>query len=267
MIVDLQGGAVRFLAGGSPAELRALGGLPELAEVPPAEVWRHWALEEERTLAWGRLRSIPDATCGDAWVLGLRTGPGPAGLFGNDHLTDIVARVEETFGPRPLRWEPLTQLQWERARLAPADGVTREVGPPPRRADALDTYVPGVAYGRLRTVPPDQLEELDASGQLSPRDLLLTRSAPAELATPVGALLTVGRQGPLSHVNLLLAGRGAPSAYAPGAWSGLAARDGELVGMDVSPAGVVTWPATEEEAATWWDRTRPGGPGWGRPRR
>ena len=88
--------------------------------------------------------------------------------------------------------------QYEASRM---DVVFWEDLSPRTRVDFLN---PGVGFGRLRVMDPDDRPH--------PREVVIYETVPNELPRVAGVITTV-RQTPLSHVNLRAAQDGIPNAY------------------------------------------------------
>lgn len=105
----------------------------------------------------------------------------------------------------------------------------------------------GVSYGRLRVVDgaPDP-------ATVKPTDILLLRRAPDDLPFCAG-LVTDAYQPFLSHVSILLDGRGTPNMSLRGAMDDteLRALDGKLVRLEVEAQDYDIRAATEDEYRQW----------------
>lgn len=148
----------------------------------------------------------------------------------------------------------------------------------------LSVLNPGVAFGELALVKgdgaqlnqepvfdedghfvePDFLEDtgtLDLTSSLSPRHIVIFEEVP-DRVPPVGGIITLEGQTPLSHVNLLAVNRGTPNAASvlglnsiPGFKPQLV---GKLVKFTANADGSVQLEATDpKQAEAWFKRERP----------
>lgn len=109
---------------------------------------------------------------------------------------------------------------------------------------------PGLAYGTLLRVTPEELE----ARVVSFRDVLLLTRLPNELPL-VGGTLSEELQTPLAHVNLAARARGTPNLALPDASTDprVAPLLGELVRFEVTNAGFSLEPAELAEAEAFWE--------------
>ena len=109
---------------------------------------------------------------------------------------------------------------------------------------------PGVAYGTLRLVTPEQLPD----AVLSFRDLLVLTRLPNDLPL-VGGTITEELQTPLAHVNVAARARGTPNLALRNAASDprISPFLDQLVRFEVTPDGFSMRTATLEEAQAYWD--------------
>lgn len=119
-------------------------------------------------------------------------------------------------------------------------------------------YSVGTAYGHVRLLTAAQVEQMSAAGQLSWQDILVIDGVPRFLESVVSAIITSGRQGELSHVNVRASRRGTPNAYIKDPFDVFAPFDGQLVRIKME---TVTYEgpeaATLVDAQAWWDAHRP----------
>jgi pyruvate,water dikinase len=123
------------------------------------------------------------------------------------------------------------------------------------RASAHEQVLnPGVAYGTLRDVTPEQLERM----AVSYRDILVLRRLPNDLPL-VGGTLSEELQTPLAHVNVAARARGTPNAALVGATSDprVAPWLGTLVRYEVTPSGFTLEAADSGEADAFWRSRAP----------
>jgi len=119
---------------------------------------------------------------------------------------------------------------------------------------SLQLLNPGVAYGLLRVMSPEELERSVVSFQ----DVLLLTRLPNELPI-VGGCITEELQTPLAHVNVAARSRGTPNMALRGARGDprVAPHIGELVRLEVSAGAFSLRAATLEEATAYWDSRAP----------
>lgn len=77
-------------------------------------------------------------------------------------------------------------------------------------------YSTGWALGRLRYVPPDQIDAAYAAGELKAEDILLTDSVPAEVPYVAG-IVSLSPSTPNAHTAILATSFGIPFVYLSGA--------------------------------------------------
>lgn len=151
-------------------------------------------------------------------------------------------------------------------------------------AETLSVLNPGVAFGELTLVKgdgsglseqpvfdedghfvePDFLEDtgaFDLTSVLSPRHIAVFEEVP-DRVPPVGGIITLEGQTPLSHVNLLAVNRGTPNASTVLGLSSIPGFNPELVGKLVkftaSEGGQARLEAADpDEAEAWFSRERP----------
>ena len=134
--------------------------------------------------------------------------------------------------------------QYEASRI---DVVFWEDLSPPTRVDLLN---PGVGYGQLRIMDPDDRPH--------PRDVVIYETVPNELPRVAGIITTV-RQTPLSHVNLRAAQDGVPNAYVRDVLKdpAVAALEGGFVRYEVTATGWSLRAATPGEVDEHYESSRP----------
>ncbi len=108
---------------------------------------------------------------------------------------------------------------------------------------------PGVAFGTLRRLSPEEL----ANTPVSFRDILLLPRLPNELPI-VGGTITEERQTPLAHVNVAARNRGTPNLSLINATndSRVAGLIGKLVRFEIKGGTFTLASATIEQAETYW---------------
>lgn len=116
-------------------------------------------------------------------------------------------------------------------------------------AVALQALHPGVAYGTLKRMTPEQL----ASSVVSFRDILVLTRLPNELPL-VGGTITEELQTPLAHVNVAARARGTPNLAYPAASNDTAIDTliGKLVRFEVKDGAYSLREATLAEAEAFW---------------
>ncbi len=109
---------------------------------------------------------------------------------------------------------------------------------------------PGLAYGRLKLLTPEELER----EVVSYTDILVLPRLPARLPL-VGGTITGELQTPLAHVNLAARTRGTPNVAVPGVEEDprVAHLVGELVRFEVTDHGFTLEESTEEEVRRFWE--------------
>jgi hypothetical protein len=113
---------------------------------------------------------------------------------------------------------------------------------------------PGLAYGTLRRLSPEDLTETVVSRS----DILLLTRLPNELPI-VGGTLTEELQTPLAHVNLAARTRGTPNVALPSANQDPRVRPfiNQLVRYEVTDEGFTIKAATLDEAQAFWVSRQP----------
>lgn len=204
------------------------------------------------------------------WAGGLRAFGDAQGraVYGFDLYTDSadadeLPRLEEVravcralgraFRRRPLAYSP-TQPEAVRAAAAWPPLDCPLAFPQPAPDPGYTAYTVGEAYGTVRILSVDQLDQAVLSWQ----DIVVLDRAPTDLAQVVGAVLTGSAQGELSHLAVRSSRRGTPNAYLARAPERLRSLEGHLVRLTVSRAG---WQVKADvdpvEAQAFWARIRP----------
>ena len=120
-----------------------------------------------------------------------------------------------------------------------------------------EPYTRAVGYGRVRILDAAEFEAANAVGQISFQDILVLDRAPRDIEGVVGGIITGERQSELSHVAIRTARRGTPNAFVADATLELLPYADRLVRLEVRESELVLGPATPEEAAAWWEASRP----------
>ena len=225
---------------------------------------------DDRTAMAGSVIYYPDLTLSSASLGGEMAAPFTIEFFPSDNLTVELALIahrliEECLGlaslggpDRRLCYLPAASVQ--ETELAQHTGLFDSQGAAWLYRTELYGAItrqllnPGVAYGTLRLMTPEQL----ATEVVSYQDILLLTRLPSDLPL-VGGTITEELQTPLAHVNVAARARGTPNMALIRA--SLDARIephiGGLVRFEVTPVGFTLAPATLEEARDFWDALIP----------
>ncbi len=219
--------------------------------------------EARRQLA-GTLEFFPELTLESRAFGGALTRPVALEFFPSDDLSpELVLRahrlLEERLGTaldagdRRLVYVPAGNVQEQELAASEAEFAARDA----LFSDHLELYSgleqqilnPGLAYGTLLRVTPEELEQRVVSF----RELLVLTRLPNELPL-VGGTITEELQTPLAHVNLAARARGTPNLSLMGAGSDprVAPLLGKLVRFEVTKTGFSLEEATLEEAEEFW---------------
>ncbi len=211
-----------------------------------------------RRLLAGGLRSFGAADGTPVYGFDVFTADGePAELLTLPETLTLYRRLARAFHRRPLVYAP---TQPEAIALArtwrhPGLPIGFPASPPPATFEA---YTTGIAYGTVRRLTLDALASAVAGGALGWQDLVVLDRVPTDVDVVVAGVVTGGRQGPLSHLNVRLARRGTPNAFVADAHAAFAAHDGRLVRLEVDGAGYRVVPDVPlDEATAWWAAHRP----------
>lgn len=117
----------------------------------------------------------------------------------------------------------------------------------------LQVMNPGIAYGTLRRLTPEQLP----TAIVSWTDILLLTRLPNALPI-VGGTLVEELQTPLAHVNVAAHTRGLPNVSLLGASTDPRVQPylGQLVRFEAKDGDFTIKPATLQEAKAWWQNTK-----------
>ena len=193
------------------------------------------------------------------------TAPVVLEFFPNDDLTPdqamLAARLLAERMPflgldgmaSRLVYLPAGEVQ--EGQAAEADATFARTGTPWARRDqlygnsALQVLNPGLAYGTLKRLSPEELETTVVSFQ----DVLVLTRLPLELPL-VGGTLTEERQTPLAHVNVAARTRGTPNISLKNASTDPRVQPllGRLVRFEVTDGGFTLTEATLDEAEDFW---------------
>jgi len=157
--------------------------------------------------------------------------------------------------PDPTQWALRPQDSKQVAKMQAIEGTLPIVDMnAPFRGVTFQPLVPTVGYGTLRFVESDAI----ASTALSPHDILVTNQVPYAIPLLAG-LITEAFQTPLSHVNVLSRGRGAPNMALLHAHEDarLAPLFGKLVRLDVRGSDFTITAAEPAEALAFWEAHKP----------
>ncbi|MBT9560887.1 MAG: hypothetical protein IV100_32985 [Myxococcales bacterium] len=118
----------------------------------------------------------------------------------------------------------------------------------------LQAMNPGVAYGTLVAVTPEQLLQGPDRVLVSSTDIVLLSRLPNDLPLVAGCI-TEELQTPLAHVNVAAHARGTPNLALPGAGTDprVAPFLGKLVRFEVAPGAFTLAEATLSEAQAFWE--------------
>ncbi len=113
---------------------------------------------------------------------------------------------------------------------------------------------PGLAYGTLRLVSPEDLQHT----VLAFEDIVVLTRLPNDLPL-VGGTITAELQTPLAHVNLAARARGTPNLALRGADGDprIAPLIGHMVRFEVTTSGFTLSEASEDEAREYWNTLAP----------
>jgi pyruvate,water dikinase len=196
--------------------------------------------------------------------------PWTLSFFSSDDITPEQVRVAHR-----LVEERLTCLSWrgrtQRLVYLPAGSLQEQQAREDSRAFARQGIAwidhgalfegisrqalnPGVAFGTLRRMTPEEL----AQSVVSFRDVLLLTRLPNQLPI-VGGTITEEFQTPLSHVNVAARTRGTPNLAYPGAFQdpSVAQLIGKLVRFAVADGDFSIREATSAEAEESWQARSP----------
>ncbi len=201
---------------------------------------------------------------------GTLTAPYAIGFFPNDELTpqeagNVARMVEETLGLAALDggesrvvYLPAGQVQEDQAR-ADADPLKARDEPWVARSElwgqtSLQVLNPGLAYGTLRHLTPDDL----ATQIVSFTDVLILTDLPNDLPI-VGGTITEQLQTPLAHVNVAAHSRGTPNIALPGAGTDprVAPLIGKMVRFEAKGGTFTLAEATLADAEAFWASRHP----------
>lgn len=180
-----------------------------------------------------------------------------AELLTMEEVATVEATLRDTFTLAKLCFVPDSDEAQERARswvdppfsiyfLEPDDDVVYEA------------YTTGTTIGRVRLLGADEAESLSATGALSWQDIVVLDGVPAFLESVVSGIVTGGRQGELSHLNVRAARRGTPNVFVRDAHEAFGPFEGQLVRIAFGTFAYETpEPVDGAEAEAWWAEHRP----------
>lgn len=180
----------------------------------------------------------------------IETAARPEEQLGPEVVYAVRRQLSDRFGLGELGYVPRGTTQEDAARgfVDPPFEVL-EVD---AEEVSYEAYTPGIAYGRVR---------LDRSGQAAGafgwQDLVVFEEVPLDLEGVVGAAITGERQDVLSHLNVLSAQRRTPNVFVDDAIAAFEQFEGQLVRLEAQASGYGLVPATEAEAAAYWQEHRP----------
>ncbi len=178
----------------------------------------------------------------------------PSELVNDEELRLVRERLQDLLPEATLAWIPVTPDEKTAAGEGSLGSSLRQRLLEPNRADA-EVYTPGVAYGYLRRLRGDDVENNDAL--VAPDQVLILDRNVSALPGTVAALLTAEPQGRLSHLAVLSAQRGTVNAYVADAYELHLDWEGQLVRVVASRAGVDLALCTDiDEAEAFWAKRR-----------
>ncbi len=225
---------------------------------------------EDRTGMAGTIILFESAS---AWseALGLEAvAPIAVTFFPTDNLSPTMAAKAHRLVEERLAFAPLDGEEHRAVYLPAGENQERDLTedkPLLRRLDApwmhrdelygnvtLQILNPGIAYGTLVRLSPEELEKRIVSYN----DILVLTRLPNDLPI-VGGTITEELQTPLSHVNLASLARGTPNIALLGAAEDERVADhlGRLVRFEVSEGSFRIDEATLSEAMSFWQSRTP----------
>ena len=232
----------------------------------PTDFWRATYTGEDRTAMAGTLVRYPTVDADSEALGGPARAPITLTFFPSDDLSpSLVLRAHQLLEER-IGFAPLTGGD-DRVVYLPAGSQQEERLAADRRLfDAraalwahrrelstgsdLQILNPGLAYGTLRLLTPEELE----TTVVSFTDVLVLTRLPNELPI-VGGTITEEAQTPLAHVNVAAIARGTPNIAWVGASQDEQVADllDELVRFEVTTGGFTLEATTLEQAQAFWD--------------
>mgnify|MGYP000862295522 FL=1 len=230
-----------------------------------SEFYRQTYQGTDRTAMAGSILYYPELRTRSAFLGDPTTAPFVVTFFPSDDLTPAQARLahrllEERLGcvalsggDRRLAYLPAGAAQEDAARSDAPVFAARDAAWLVRAElygnMNLQLLNPGVAYGTLRLLTPEQLE----SEVVSYTDILLLTRLPNNLPV-VGGTITEELQTPLAHVNVAARNRGTPNLALLGASTDprVAPFLGRLVRFEVTAGGFTLAETTLAEAEAFW---------------
>lgn len=218
----------------------------------------------DRPAMAGTILHYPDLTTTTGF-LGATSAPFVVTFFPSDNLTPRQARLARRLIEERLGCAEFSGGE-SRVLYLPAGAVQEADAAADARAFAVQDAAwlvraelygnlthqllnPGVAYGTLRLLTPEQLE----NGIVSFTDILVLTRLPNELPV-VGGTITEELQTPLAHVNVAARNRGTPNMALVGASADerVAPFLGRLVRFEVTASGFTLADTTLAEAEAFW---------------
>ena len=171
----------------------------------------------------------------------------------------VHAMLSEAFTPTALLYapDPTGDNPVARERAESWKDASFEIHLDTVRNADYEAYTTGVGYGRIRLLTLDAFREANRSGRFTLQDIVIIAVAPTDIEGVVGGVVTASIQPVTSHVAIRTARRRTPNAYVADALEVFAPYDGALVRLEVRNDGFQIDPATQAEAAEFWDRIRP----------
>ena len=232
----------------------------------PTDFWRATYTGEDRAAMAGTLVRYPTVNA-DSEALGAPVAaPLTITFFPSDDLSPALALRAHQLIEERIGFAPLTGGE-DRVVYLPAGSQQEEQLASDRRSfDAraalwahrrelstgsdLQILNPGLAYGTLRLLSPEELQ----STVVSFTDVLVLTRLPNELPI-VGGTITEEAQTPLAHVNVAAIARGTPNIAWLEASQDAQVSDllGQLVRFEVTADGFTLEGTSLEEAQAFWD--------------
>lgn len=203
----------------------------------------------------GNLNEYVDVTGGT--FFGFTVWDDPADVSKTATYADVLAVYEEIqsrFTLGSLVFVPNSANQRAALESWPEDR------PFPIRGDdgvRYEAYTTGVGYGTVRRYRLPELAEAEEEAAFGFQDILVLDDAPFDVQRPISGVVTGGRQGELSHLNVRSAARGTPNCFVADAWDRLADWDGQLVRLECGENRWKIEAAGEAEAEAFWEALRP----------
>lgn len=179
----------------------------------------------------------------------VETAARPEEQLALDEVYDVYRTLQDRFPLAELAYVPIGELQiqaasaWDDPPFVVADTRDETV--------TFETYTPGIAYGRVRIVEDGE------SVALGWQDIAVFDEVPIDHEGVIAGAVTATRQDILSHLNVLSGQRGSPNLFVDGAIELFRPYEGQLVRLQADVIRYQLIPASEAEAAAYWEANRP----------